>query len=237
MISKLSELSLFLPTYNEEAVIAETISKADEILKKVAKKYEILVVNDGSTDNTAQIVSNLGKQNKHIRMITHDPNKGYGGALKTGLYKSKYKYITFIDSDGQFDFAQINEFIKYVDKFDLIIGYRHNRADHSLRKVIAFLLKVWNLIWFQFWVTDADCAFKLVKKNVISSIPSLKTESAITTTEFLIKAKQAGFKVKEIPVSHYERVGGQSTGSNPKVILRAARDTLKLFWLLKIKKQ
>ncbi|MBU1457471.1 glycosyltransferase family 2 protein [Patescibacteria group bacterium] len=150
-MKKLSELSLFLPAYNEEKVISQTIIKSDAILRKVAKKYEILVVNDGSTDRTEEVVNQIIKKNPNVvRMITHNPNKGYGGALKTGLYGSKYKYISFIDADGQFDFAEIGKFIKYINDYDLVIGYRQNRADSGLRIGTAYLLKLWNLFWFKF---------------------------------------------------------------------------------------
>lgn len=232
-MKKLSELSLFLPTYNEEKVITQTVVKADAILKKVAKKYEILVVNDGSTDNTEEVVNKLIKKNPNVRMITHNPNKGYGGALKTGLYESKYKYISFIDADGQFDFSEIGKFIKHIDKFDLVIGYRAKRADAGLRIATASLLKLWNKIWFNFSVKDTDCGFKLIKKDVVDRLPRLKTESAITETEFLIRAQRAGYKFKEVPVRHYPRTTGKSTGGDFKVIFRAAKETLELWWALK----
>jgi len=233
-MKKLQELSLFLPAYNEEKVITQTIIKADTILRKVADKYEILVINDGSTDKTEEVVNQIIKKNPNVvRMITHNPNKGYGGALKTGLYESKYKYISFIDADGQFDFSEIGKFIKYINDYDLVIGYRKNRADSGLRIGTAYLLKLWNLIWFRFWVRDADCGFKLIKKEVVDRLPKLKTESAITETEFLIRAKRAGYKFKELPVGHYPRTTGKSTGGDFRVIFRAVKETLQLWWALK----
>jgi glycosyltransferase involved in cell wall biosynthesis len=232
-MKQLSELSLFLPAYNEEKVITQTIIKADAILRKVAKKYEILVVNDGSTDKTEEVVNKVIKKNPNVRMITHNPNKGYGGALKTGLYESKYKYISFIDADGQFDFSEIGKFIEHIKDFDLVIGYRKKRADTGPRIVIASLLKLWNLFWFGFWVKDADCGFKLIKKEVVDRLPKLKTESAITETEFLIRAQRAGYKFKELPVGHYPRTTGKSTGGNFRVIFRAVKETLQLWWALK----
>jgi len=232
-MKQLSELSLFLPAYNEEKVITQTITKANAILSKVAKKYEILVVNDGSKDNTEKVVRNIIKNNSNVRMITHNPNKGYGGALKTGLYESKYKYISFIDADGQFDFSEVGKFIEHINNYHLVIGFRAKRADSRLRIIVAYLLKIWNLFWFGFWVKDADCGFKLIKKEVVDNLPKLKTESAITETEFLIRAQRAGYKFKEVPVNHYPRTTGKSTGGNFKVIFRAAKETLKLWWALK----
>ena len=232
-MKKLSELSLFLPAYNEEKVITQTITKSDAILRKVAKKYEILVVNDGSTDKTEEVVNKVIKKNPNVRMITHNPNKGYGGALKTGLYESKYKYIAFIDADGQFDFSEIGKFIEHIDNFDLVIGYRAKRADTGLRIATAYLLKLWNMFWFRFSVKDTDCGFKLIKKDVVDRLPKLKTESAITETEFLIRAQRAGYKFKEVPVYHYPRTTGKSTGGDPRVTFRAAKETLQLWWAIK----
>jgi len=233
-VKKLAELSLFLPAYNEEGAIEQTINKADAILRQVAKKYEILVINDGSSDKTENIVKEIIKRNPRVRIITHSPNKGYGGALKTGLYKSRYEYVSFIDADGQFDFAEISKFLPYLKENDLVIGYRSKRADSPLRLCIARLLKLWNFVWFGFYVKDADCGFKVIKRKVIKDIPRLSTESAITETEFLIRAKKKGFKFKEVPVNHYPRTTGQSTGGDFKIIFKAARETLKLWWVLKI---
>lgn len=228
-MKKLKEISLFLPAYNEQEVIADTISNADKILKKIADKYEILVVNDGSKDDTAKVVNAICKKNKNVRMITHRPNRGYGGALKTGLYKSKYELISFIDADGQFDFAEISKFLPYIDDNDLIIGYRQERADPFIRKFTAYLLKLWNFFWFRFWVKDTDCGFKVIHRRVIKGIDPLITESAITETEFLIRAKRAGFKFKQVPVTHYPRTLGQSTGGDPKVIFKAIKESLILW--------
>ncbi len=228
-MKKLKEISLFLPAYNEQEVIADTISNADKILKKIATKYEILVVNDGSTDDMAKVVNGIAKKNKNVRMITHRPNRGYGGAIKTGLYKSKYELISFIDADGQFDFVEISKFLPYIDDHDLIIGYRQDRADPFIRKFTAFLLKIWNLFWFRFWVKDTDCGFKVVHRRVVKGIEPLITESAITETEFLIRSKRAGFKFKQVPVTHYPRTLGQSTGGDPKVIFKAIKESLILW--------
>ena len=233
-MSQIDQISVFLPAYNEEANLRSTIENVTTNLKKNFAVWELIVVNDGSKDNTEKVVKSIMKTNPHVRMITHSPNRGYGGALKTGLYESKYRYIGFSDSDGQFDLSEITKFTPYFPEYDMVIGYRAHRADPLPRKVLAFMLKIWNYFWFQFMVKDTDCAFKVFKKEVVEKIPSLKTESAITTTEFLIKVKQAGFKIKEVPVTHLERVGGKSTGGNPKVILRAARETIKLWYVLKI---
>lgn len=232
-MEKVKELSVFFPAYNEEANIKTTITKALKILSKVAKKWEIVVVNDGSTDQTGKIIEGMIEKEKKIRMITHTPNRGYGAALKTGLFQSKYGLIAFTDADGQFDFSEITKFLNEIKKADLVIGYRLERRDSFLRRLIGFLLKVWNFVFFQVWFRDADCGFKLVRKEVIDKIGELKTESAITEAEFLIKAKKTGFKISEVGVHHYPRKAGKQTGGNFKVIFKAVRETfllLKVLW-------
>lgn len=229
-MKKLASLSVFFPAYNEEANIAKTVTTALKIVPQIAKKWEIIVVNDGSTDRTGVIVEKLVKKEKRIRMITHTPNRGYGAAFKSGLYHSQYEWVAFTDADGQFDLKEIDQFIKKQEETDadLVIGYRLKRKDSVVRKLIAFFLKIWNFIFFQIWFRDADCGFKLIKKEVLKKIGPLATESAITEAEFLIKARRAGLKIVEAGVHHYPRQEGKQTGGNLKVIFKAVRETFKL---------
>ncbi len=146
----LPELSVSMPAYNEEKNIQKTVEKAVKILKEITPKWEVLVVNDGSTDKTGKIVDQLVKKYKgKVRVTTHSPNKGYGGALKSCLYGCRYRWIVFTDADGQFDFSEIFHFIKIakLKKADLVIGYRLQRQDPQMRILIAQLLKLWNFIF------------------------------------------------------------------------------------------
>ncbi len=231
-MKKLSSLSVFFPAYNEEKNIKRTVEKALKILPQIANQWEILVVNDGSTDKTEQIVKRLMKRESRIKMITHTPNRGYGAAIKTGLYNSKYQWICFTDSDGQFDFSEIDKFLAQKDKGDLVIGYRIKRKDPFQRILIAKLLRLWDFFLFGLNVRDPDCGFKLIKKEVVDKIPKLTTESGITETEFLVRAKKAGFKIIEIGVQHYPRKEGKQTGADPRVIFKAFKESFSLWWSL-----
>lgn len=231
MTQKVPELSLFLPAYNEAGNIEATVSKADKVLRKVATKYEILVVNDGSRDDTGKIVKAMMKTNPNIRLIEHNPNRGYGGAFKSGLYGSKYALVSFIDSDGQFDYSEVDKLLAHINNYDLVIGYRLKRQDNFLRNLNAFIWKLWMWFLFGLWVKDIDCAFKVIKKDVIDKI-KLDTESALTSAEFLIKVKHQGYKLKEVGVHHYPRLAGSSTGANIKVIVRAFKESFKLWFIL-----
>jgi glycosyltransferase involved in cell wall biosynthesis len=227
----ISELSVFFPAYNEEKNIRNTVLKAREVLKKTASNWEITIINDGSSDKTAEIAGKLVKQDKRIKVINHSPNRGYGAALKSGLYSARYPWIAFTDSDGQFDFSELKKFIDTQRKTDadLVIGYYLKRHVPFYRKVNTFLWELAVFLLFGLKVRDIDCGFKLISKKVVAKIPKLESErGAFISSEFLIKARAAGFKIVEIGVHHYpaQRKG---TGANLNVIIKSLLDLLKLW--------
>lgn len=233
MMKKVPELSVFLPAYNEEKNINKTVEKVDEILTKIADKYEILIVNDGSEDNTGEIADELSKNNRLIKVIHHNLNQGYGAALKSGFYNAKYSWIATIDSDGQFDFSEIENLLSVSDRADIVIGYRLNRQDSLLRKMNGFAWTTLNNLLFGINVHDVDCSFKLVKKKVIDTIPRLESvRGGMISPELLAKAKKNGFTIKEVGVHHYPRSEGRQTGANLKVIIKSFVDLFKLWFKL-----
>lgn len=231
-MEKLNSLSVFFPAYNEEENIERTVKSAVEILPKVASLWEVVVINDGSTDQTGKITARLAFEDSRIRVVTHPKNLGYGAALISGFYNSCNEWIVYTDSDGQFDFSQIDRFLKYADKSDLIIGYRIKRADNFYRRTLQKVLSFGNFLLFGIWVKDVDCGFKLIKKEVIEKISHLTSESAMVETELLVKAKRAGFKIVQVGVDHFPRKGGKSTGGTLFIIYRAILEGLKIWSLL-----
>jgi len=231
---QLNELSVFFPCYNEAKNIKNTIDKALPIIKKIAKKWEIIIINDGSTDNTASIIRQIQKTHpKKIKIVTHRPNRGYGAAFKSGFYTSHYQWITFTDADGQFDFNDIHDLIKKQRQTgaDMVIGYYLDRKVPFYR---IWGSKLWQLAVFLLFglkVKDIDCGFKLVKKKVIDTIPPLESERGpFITSEFLIQAKKSGFKIVEQGVHHFNRQAGQATGSDFNVILSGLKDLFSLWF-------
>lgn len=232
MRHKLDKLSVFFPAYNEEENIKSTVEFALRILPSVAKKWEVIIVNDGSTDKTLTIAKDLSKRNKGVRVVNHEVNRGYGAAFKSGFYNARFPWITFTDADGQFDFSEIDRFIKTQRETnaDLVIGYYKNRQVPFIRKLNSFLWQAVVYLLFGLKVRDIDCGFKLVSKRVIDKIPKLKSErGAFISSEFLIKAQKKGFKIVEIPVSHYPRKAGKATGANIDVIIQSFVDLFKLW--------
>lgn len=233
-MDKLKELSLFFPAYNEEANLADTVEKAIPTLKKIADRYEIIIVNDGSKDKTGEVAEKLAKKYSFIRVITHSPNQGYGAALRSGFYNSKYDWIVTVDSDGQFDFSEVVKLIEKNKEADVVIGYRINRQDPLVRKIFGWGWTLLANLLLGIKVRDVDCAFKLTKKKVIDSISKLEsTRGGMISPEFLGKASKAGFKIIEVGVHHYPRKEGKQTGANLKVILKSFVDLGKLWWKIK----
>lgn len=232
MAKIIDELSVFLPIFNEEENIESVVLAIEKVLQDVAAEWELIIVNDGSTDGSAEMIDKLAESEKRIRVITHGANEGYGASISSGLYESKYSWIAFMDSDGQFNFAEITDFIakRQETGADLVIGYYKKRQVSVFKKMTS---KLWELTVFALFglkVRDIDCGFKLISKKVVDTIPHLESQrGAFVSSELLIKAKRAGFKIVEIPVTHYPRLKGTGTGRNLNVIIKSFVDLLRLW--------
>lgn len=231
----IEELSIFLPAFNEEKNIRLVIENAlDAIRKLKIKSYEILVIDDGSKDKTSQIVKNLQQKNNKIRLITHFPNKGYGEALKTGFENCHYQYIFYTDSDNQFDISEISKLIEKLPSADVVVGYRMNRKDHLIRKINGFLWTSISNLLLGLDLKDVDCAFKLIKRKVLDKVMPLESSrGAMISPELLAKAKEKGFRIKEVGVHHYPRKMGNPTGNDINVIIQSFKDLFRVWWTLR----
>lgn len=229
MTNKLPELSIFFPFWNEEKNIEKVVKKAIPVADKIAKKWEIIMVDDGSSDNTLGIMEKLAKENSNLVVVSHKENRGYGAALKSGFQNAKYKFIIFNDGDGQFDFSQSPRFIEKIDDADIVIGFRKKRLDNPLRHILMNLLKIWDFFFFGFNFKDIDCGFKLFRKDALEKIMPFKSEGAMITTEILARAKRKKLKIAQVEVSHYPRLYGDQSGGNLRVIVRAVRESFALW--------
>ncbi|HPI02937.1 MAG TPA: glycosyltransferase family 2 protein, partial [Candidatus Goldiibacteriota bacterium] len=198
--------------------------------------YEVIIVNDCSKDKTKEAAEEVMKQDSHIKLINHEKNKGYGGAVKSGLYAAKFEWVFFTDGDAQFDVSEIPLLVNMADKYDFINGYRIKRQDPFNRKLNAFM---WGLLvktLLGFWVKDVDCAFKLFRKEIIDNAQP-EAEGAMISTELLAKTKKLGYKIGQIGVHHYPRTAGTQTGAKPGVILKAFKELIRLYGKIqKVKK-
>ncbi|MEA2056879.1 MAG: glycosyltransferase family 2 protein [Patescibacteria group bacterium] len=232
MTKKLPSLSVFFPCFNEAQNIPELVEQSLQFIPQVARKFELIIVNDGSTDDTKKIAKQLVKQHSQVKLVSHRENRGYGAALQTGFKKSKYDWIFFTDGDLQFNIKEFKKFIKYTDKYSVVIGYRIKRAEGTIRAFNARLFKLYIDSLFRVHVKDIDCAFKLFKAEQIKSVKLLST-GAFVSAEFLYKLKKKGVALKQVAVKHYLRKFGEPTGANPKVIVKGVMDALKLYLKMK----
>jgi glycosyltransferase involved in cell wall biosynthesis len=228
-MKKIDELSIFFPFWNEEKNIESVVKKAIPVAEKVAQRWEIIMVDDGSSDKTLEIAQKLASENENLKAVTHQPNRGYGAALKEGFANARYNLVVFNDGDGQFDFSEVTKFLDKIQNADIVIGHRKKRSDNPFRHILMNMLKIWDLVFFNFYFKDIDCGFKLFKKEAIDKIMPLQSEGAMITTEILAKAKKNHLKVAQVEVNHYPRLYGDQSGGNLRVILRAVKESLFLW--------
>lgn len=231
----LPELSIFFPFWNEEKNIEQVVTSAIEIVPTIAERWEIIMVDDGSSDKTLEKAKQLAKRHKQLKVVTHAPNRGYGAAIKEGLSHAQYKYIVFTDGDGQFDFSEVVKFVEKIRASDLVIGFRKKRRDKNIGKrlLLMNLLKAWDFVFFKFWFRDIDCGFKMFKKQALDIIGPLRSEGAMITTEILAKATKKKLKIEQVGVEHYPRKYGSQTGANMAVVIRAVLESFILWWDIK----
>ena len=225
-------ISIFFPAFNEEKNIQTTVSAALSVVSSIFDDFEIIIVDDGSSDRTAEMIDSLARSNARVKAVHHPLNMGYGAAVRTGFAKSSKELVFYTDGDGQFDISEIKLLLPLIKEADLVIGYRIKRSDPFHRWLFAKLWGTLIAVLFNMWVRDTDCAFKLIKRNVIESL-DLKSNGAFISAELLIKAKKKGFKIKQVAVHHYPRKGGKQTGANIKVIMKAFYELFKLWGELK----
>ena len=223
-------LSVFFPFYNEEKNITAVIGQAVLVLEKLKdiSEYEIIIVDDGSSDHTKIIAEEIVKNNHKIKLISHPKNLGYGRALLSGFGAAKNDYIFFTDGDLQFDMNDIGKILEYIPEYKAVIGYRSPRNDSFAR---LFNAKIWNLanrVAFGLKVKDIDCAFKVFEKNTIKKL-KLLSGGAMLSAEIIIRLQRAGVEIKQVPISHFQRKNGSPTGAKPTVIVRALKEFAWLY--------
>jgi len=224
-------ISAVLPAFNEEAIIERTVRHVAEVLRSLASDFEVIVTNDGSRDATGAVLADLQacEPDLHLRVVTHERNRGYGAALASGFDAARKDLIFLTDGDKQFDVAELKNFTSEMDaRTDMLIGWRKNRADPPMRKLNALGWKLLVNTLFGYTARDVDCAFKLFRRQVWESL-TVYARGATFSAEFLIKARRLGFRVRELPVSHFPRTAGSPTGARIDVIVRAFVELFRLW--------
>ena len=220
-------ISVFLPCYNEQDNIARVVQQALAVLEKLKADFEIIIVDDGSSDGTAQIADELAGQNDKIKVLHHRTNLGYGAALQSGFKAATKKLVFYTDGDGQFDINEMPPLLGLMEKYDIVSCYRLNRQDNLMRKINGWGWTKLVCLMFDMRVRDIDCAFKLYKREIFDNIKLLST-GALIDAEILARAVRQGYRLTQQGVHHYPRTAGSQTGANLRVVLRAFKELLKL---------
>ena len=223
-------LSIFVPAHNEEGNIERVVRAMLDFLNAQADpvRSEVIVVDDGSRDRTTEICRTLALQDPRVRLVTHAHNRGYGGAITTGLAEARFDSVFFTDSDGQFDIHDLEKFLPHLDGHTMVVGERTNRNDPVHRKLNAWCWGTLIRTLFHLDVRDIDCAFKIFPRQPLCDLV-YHSEGALISTELLVRARQSGYRIVQFPVRHLPRRAGQSTGANIRVILRAFAELLRLY--------
>jgi glycosyltransferase involved in cell wall biosynthesis len=228
-------LSIFFPAYNDSGTIASMVIRAVHAAAELTPDYEVIVVDDGSGDATAQIVDELVRTYPRVRAVHHARNRGYGGALQTGFRAATKELIFYTDGDAQYDPAELAAlWSRMGPRIDLVNGYKISRSDPMHRVVIGRVYHHLVSLMFGLTVRDVDCDFRLMRRAIFERIDLTKT-SGVICLEMMKKIEDAGFRIVEVPVHHYHRAFGKSQFFNFRRIVRTGIDVLRLWYALVIR--
>jgi glycosyltransferase involved in cell wall biosynthesis len=233
---RLPGLSVFLPSHNEEPNVERVVRGFLAELPHLAENYEVIVVDDGSVDKTGAIADRLASEDLHVKVVHHPKNRGYGGAVISGIRAATQPYVLLADGDGQFDPKEVEALAAFVPEYDVVAGKRIRRADPLMRRING---KAWTTlvrIVLGIPITDIDCGFKLFKRELLEGM-ELRANGAMISTELMARLAGRGAKIKEVGVHHLPRMAGEQSGANFKVIMRAFRELFALYGELKAERQ
>lgn len=220
-------LSAFMPFYNEQGNIRRVAADCVAALERLVEDWELILVNDGSRDDTGPLADELASGDPRIRAVHHQVNRGYGAALQSGFRAARKEYVFYTDGDGQFDVNQLDRLLPLGQRYDIVSGYRLDRREHAVRRLNAW---AWGQLvqkLLRFKCRDVDSAFKLYRRVIFEHI-DMQSTGALIDAEILARACRAGFTLGEVGVNHRPRLAGTSTGGNLRVILRAFRELCRL---------
>jgi len=235
-MKKLESISAFFPAYNDAATISSMVIATLLTLPKVTDDYEVIVVNDGSPDHTGEMLGELARVYPEVRIITHEKNRGYGGALRSGFGAATKSWIFYTDGDAQYDPRELPRLVAAVTgDCDVVNGYKIERFDPLHRVVIGRLYHHIVRLLFGFRLRDVDCDYRLIRRAVFDKV-SLDSTSGTICLELVKKLQDLGFRFKEVPVHHYHRAHGKSQFFNFPRLIKTAKQLMGLWWDLVVKK-
>ena len=231
-------LSVFFPAYNDAGTIASLVITSVKVAATLTPDFEVIVVNDGSSDETPRILDELAHiYPAHVRIVHHAKNRGYGGALRTGFATASKDFVFYTDGDAQYDPSEMTVlWSQMTEEVDWVNGWKISRSDPLHRIVIGRLYHHMVKLLFGLKVRDVDCDFRLMRRRIFDVV-RLEKDSGVICLEMMKKFQDAGFRVAEHPVHHYHRTYGKSQFFNFPRIFKTAVDVLKLWWALVIRRE
>jgi glycosyltransferase involved in cell wall biosynthesis len=229
-------LSVFFPAYNDSGTIASLVITALQTARRLTNDFEVIIVNDGSADATAAIADELARTYPEVKVVHHQRNRGYGGALRSGFAAATRELIFYTDGDAQYDPSEMTVlWDAFDDGVDLVNGYKISRSDPLHRIVIGRIYHHTVKLLFGLEVRDVDCDFRMLRRSIFDDV-ALEKSSGVICLEMMKKIQDAGFRIAEVPVHHYHRAYGRSQFFNFSRLVRTAIDVAKLWYLLVIRR-
>jgi glycosyltransferase involved in cell wall biosynthesis len=232
-----SGLTVFFPAYNDSGTIASLVITALQTARALTPDFEVIVVDDGSADATAQIADELARTYPEVKVVHHGRNRGYGGALQSGFKAATRDLVFYTDGDAQYDPSEMTRLWEALDdSVDLVNGYKISRSDPLHRIVIGRVYHHTVKLLFGLNVRDVDCDFRLLRRSIFEQV-SLEKTSGVICLEMMKKIQDAGFHVAEVPVHHYHRAHGKSQFFNFRRLFKTAIDVAKLWVALVVRRE
>jgi glycosyltransferase involved in cell wall biosynthesis len=230
-------ISGFFPFLNDWGTIGSLVAALDSVLRKNTSNYEIIIVDDGSDERSKEILKILEKKFDKLRVISHVKNRGYGGALKSGIANAKMDWVFYTDGDAQYDPRDLQLLIDKLNKnTDVVNGYKIKRSDPWFRKLTGKTYHYFVKSLFNIPIKDTDCDFRLMRRKIFEQV-KLESDSGLICAEMVKKISDFGYKFQEVPVHHYWRTSGKSQFFNFKRVSKVVLGLLILWYKLVIKKE
>ncbi len=226
-------ISAFFPIYNDECTVKKMVMDALSVLRTITDDYEIILVDDCSIDKSGRIADSLAKKYRQVRVMHHRKNRGYGGALKTGITSARKDLIFYTDGDAQYDARELAKLYPLIGNADVVNGYKIKRHDVLYRIVLGRLYNAFVKVMFHMKIRDIDCDFRLFRRRVFKDI-TLESNSGVICVEMMKKIQLTGARIAEVPVHHYERVGGVSQFFKVMKISSVFLGLAKQWWKLMV---
>jgi len=230
-------LSIFFPAYNDAGTIASLVLVAHMTARELTDDYEVIVVDDGSPDHTGELLDEMARQFAWLRVVHHDKNRGYGGALRTGFLSATKQLVFYTDGDAQYDPRELLKLYEaFSERVDFVNGYKIGRSDPLHRIWIGRLYHHFVRTAFGLRLRDVDCDFRLMRRSVFDKV-RLTRDSGVICVELMKKVQDHGFRIAEVPVRHYHRTYGKSQFFNLRRVLRTLSDLLRLWLELVVRRE